>query len=108
MKGPDHAASIEPQELKEMVRAIRNIEMAISGSGKKEPGIAELKNKNIARKSVHLIRKLEAGHLLNEADLEMKRPGDGISPMKIHEVIGRKLKTDLPAEHKLTFNNLED
>jgi len=105
MDGPDHKASLEPYELKAMVTSIRNIELAL-GSGLKAPSPSELKNKAIARKSIHLKNALKAGHTLSIADLEMKRPGDGISPMKMNEVIGKQLKSDLPAEHKLSDNDL--
>jgi N-acetylneuraminate synthase/N,N'-diacetyllegionaminate synthase len=107
LPGPDHLASLEPDELKQMIAAIRNIELAISGSGIKEASLSEKKNKLIARKSIFLKRSLEAGHLISEQDLEMKRPGDGISPMLLNEVIGKKIKTSLPQEHKLTFNDFE-
>lgn len=107
MPGPDHLASLEPAELKAMVTAIRNIELAISGDGKKEPSISELKNKTVARKSLHLKSKLGAGHTLTEEDLEAKRPGDGISPMHIHEVLGKRINKELPSEYKLTPNDFE-
>lgn len=106
MEGPDHRASLEPAELKAMVAAIRNIEKAISGSGIKGPSPSELKNKIIARKSIHLAKEFPAGHLLTTADLVMKRPGSGISPMQIASVIGRKLKQDLPADHLINLQDL--
>ena len=106
MEGPDHRASLEPAELKAMVSAIRNIEKAVSGSGIKEPSASELKNKAIARKSIHLAKALTAGHLLTAADLVMKRPGSGISPMKLASVIGRQLKQDLPADHLINSEDL--
>ena len=105
LPGPDHAASLEPFELKAMVAAIRNIERAL-GSEKKEPTPSELKNLTVARKSIHLARALPAGSLLHANDLEMKRPGDGISPMKLKTVIGRKIKYDLPADHKLSERDI--
>lgn len=101
MNGPDHKASLEPNELKDMVSAIRNIEKAISGTGYKEPSLSELKNKVIARKSIHLAKDLSAGHLLTADDLIMKRPGSGISPMQVEKIIGRELKQDLKADHLL-------
>jgi N,N'-diacetyllegionaminate synthase len=105
MPGPDHKASLEPTELKQMVSAIRNIENCL-GSGKKQPSPSELKNMAIARKSIHLARGMKKGELIKEEDLVMKRPGDGISPMKMETVIGRKLLFDFPAEHKLELSNL--
>jgi N-acetylneuraminate synthase len=107
MEGPDHLASLEPDELKAMVNAIRNIELALSGNGEKEPSSSEIKNKTIARKSIHLKSSLPAGHIITEQDLEMKRPGDGISPMQINEVLGSTIKEQLPQEHKLSFKDLK-
>ena len=107
MSGPDHAASLEPVELTSMVNAIRNIELALSGSGEKKPSASELKNKPIARKSIHLRKNILAGHIISADDLEMKRPGDGLSPMLIADIVGKKTRTDLPAEHKLTLNDLD-
>jgi N,N'-diacetyllegionaminate synthase len=107
MPGPDHRASLEPQELKAMVAAIRNIELAISGSAIKEPSPSEIKNKEAARKSIHLKTSLQAGHVVRLTDLEMKRPGNGISPMDLDKVIGKKLRTELPEEWKLSFNDIE-
>ncbi len=106
MIGPDHIASLEPTELSAMVKAIRNIQLAIQGSGVKEPSESEYKNIVIARKSIHLKESLKAGHTIVAEDLEMKRPGDGISPMKIDEIIGKKVRIDLPREHKLAFEDL--
>jgi len=106
LPGPDHKASLEPEELKAMVSGIRNIELAISGSGKKEPSKSESKNKPIARKSIHLKQALGAGYRLKEEDLIPLRPGDGISPMKWNEVIGKKLTQDCEAFHKLQESDL--
>lgn len=106
MPGPDHRASLEPGELKSMISAIRNIELAISGDGNKGPSPSELKNRAIARKSIHLKKSIKAGDVILLEDLEMKRPGDGISPMQIDEVLGKKAKTDLLKEHKLTFSDI--
>lgn len=105
MEGPDHRASLEPAELKAMVSAIRNIEKAIAGSGAKMPSSSEKKNMSIARKSIHLDKALAAGHVIKYDDLAMKRPGTGISPMQINNVIGKKLRTDLPADHLLSFED---
>jgi N,N'-diacetyllegionaminate synthase len=107
MKGPDHIASLEPNELKEMVKSIRNIEMAISGSGMKEPSLSESANMVAARKSIHVSRSLKAGHEIDKTDLLMVRPGDGISPMLIKEVIGKKLKSEIVENHKLKWDDLQ-
>jgi N-acetylneuraminate synthase len=107
MEGPDHRASLEPGELKAMVAAIRNIEMAIGGSGSKEPSPSELKNKEIARKSIHVSKDLPAGQVLTADDLIMKRPGNGISPMEMAAVVGKKLVKDLAADQMLSLEDLE-
>lgn len=107
LPGPDHAASLEPHELKAMVSAIRHIEQAISGSGIKEPSASEQKNIAIARKSLHLNKNLTAGHLISDKDLIALRPGDGISPMLINEVIGKCLIKDLAEGSKLNTTDLQ-
>lgn len=106
LPGPDHKASLEPAELKAMVAAIRNIEKAL-GSADKQPTASEKKNMLVARKSIHLVKNLQKDHILSESDLIMKRPGDGISPMLLERVIGKKLKMDLKTEHKLSWEDLE-
>lgn len=87
MEGPDHKASLEPDELKAMVDAIRNIELAI-GDGAKHVSESERKNIAIARKSIIAARAIKKGETLTEENLTVKRPGNGISPMKWKEVIG--------------------
>lgn len=87
MEGPDHKASLEPDELKAMVSAIRNIEMAL-GTGHKTISESERKNIEIARKSIVAARPIKAGELLTEEKLTVKRPGNGISPMRWNEVVG--------------------
>ena len=89
MEGPDHAASLEPGELKAMVDAIRNIEQAL-GDGIKKPSDSEIKNKPVARKSIVAAGKINKGDVLTEENLTVKRPGDGISPMQWDDVIGKK------------------
>ncbi|AXK49636.1 N-acetylneuraminate synthase [Aliarcobacter trophiarum LMG 25534] len=87
MEGPDHKASLEPDELKAMVKAVRNIEKALGNSVKK-PSQSESKNKPIARKSIVAKSRIKKGEVLNENNLVIKRPGNGISPMRWDEVIG--------------------
>ena len=93
MEGPDHKASLEPDELKAMIHAIRNIEKAF-GSGIKKASPSELKNKPIARKSIVAARDIRKGEAFTEENLTVKRPGTGISPMKWDEVIGKKATKD--------------
>lgn len=87
MEGPDHKASLEPDELKQMVDSIRNIELAL-GTGVKEPADSEKKNIEIARKSIVANRAIKAGEILTEENITTKRPGNGISPMRWKEVLG--------------------
>ncbi len=89
MQGPDHAASLEPIELINMVAAIRNIEYAMKGNGLKAPSQSELKNIAAARKSIVAARGIKRGELLSEDNLTVKRPGTGISPMCWDEIIGK-------------------
>lgn len=89
MEGPDHKASLEPDELKAMVSAIRHIEQAL-GSGHKTVSESERKNITIARKSIVAACDIKAGEIFTEENLTVKRPGNGISPMKWEEVIGLK------------------
>jgi N,N'-diacetyllegionaminate synthase len=106
LKGPDHKASLEPNELKEMVIAIRNIEMAISGNGLKEASLSEKKNIHIARKSIHLSKDLISGSIINEQDIISLRPGDGICTMNWENIIGKQVNKDLKKFTKLTLKDL--
>ncbi len=107
LPGPDHRASLEPKELKKMVEAIRNIELAISGTGKKTPSKSEIKNIPIARKSIHLKLALKNGAIIKTEDLIPLRPGTGISPMNWNAIIGKKVNRDLPKNHLLSFSDLD-
>mgnify|MGYP004601463493 CR=1 FL=1 len=89
MEGPDHKASLEPEELKKMVDSIRNIEMAL-GNGEKIPSKSEIANISVARKRIIAKRAIREGELLTEDNLTTKRPGNGISPMRWYDVIGTR------------------
>lgn len=93
LEGPDHKASLEPNELKAMASAIRNVEDAL-GSGEKKPVKSEVKNLAIVRKSILAKRRIAKGELFTEENLTVKRPGTGISPMKWFELIGKKASRD--------------
>ncbi len=103
LPGPDHKASLEPDELKTMVQAIRNVEVAISGSGIKEPSPSEIKNKDIARKSIVAAKKIYKGEPFTEDNITIKRPGNGISPMKWDELIGQKASKDFNPDDLITL-----
>lgn len=98
MEGPDHKASLEPNELKAMVSAIRNIEKAVGGDGTKHISESERKNIAIARKSIVAACLIKKGELLTEYNLTVKRPGTGISPMSWENVIGTKAIRDFNEE----------
>jgi N,N'-diacetyllegionaminate synthase len=106
LEGPDHKASLEPDELKSLVSSIRNIEKAI-GTGIKLPTQSEKKNINIARKSIHLGKDIKKGKVLEFDDLVVKRPGNGIDPKFISEIVGCIVKEDLREDTLLHFNNIE-
>ena len=93
MSGPDHAASLEPEELKAMVTAIRNIEKAM-GDGEKKPSLSETKNISIVRKSIVAKMSIKKGEFFTEENLTVKRPGTGISPMGWDTVIGKAASSD--------------
>lgn len=93
MEGPDHKASLEPEELAAMVAAVRHIEEAL-GSGEKTVSPSEAKNRDIARKSIVARRAIARGEPFSEENITTKRPGGGVSPMRWFEVLGTKAKRD--------------
>ena len=103
MDGPDHKASLEPQELKAMVTAIRNIEQAL-GNEEKKVSTSEGRNKSVARKSIVAAKDIEKGELLTEENLTVKRPGGGISPMKWEYIIGTRAIRTFEADEQIIFN----
>ncbi|NLJ96381.1 MAG: N-acetylneuraminate synthase [Clostridiales bacterium] len=93
LPGPDHKASLEPNELTKMIKSIRNIEKAM-GDGVKMPSESEMKNITVARKSIVAKCPINKGEEFTEKNLAVKRPGEGISPMKWFDILGRKAKKD--------------
>ena len=102
MEGPDHKASIEPEEFKAMVLSIRHIEKAL-GNGEKTVSNSERKNIAIARKSIVAACSIKKGELLTERNLAIKRPGTGISPMRWNEIIGTTAVKDFEEEELITL-----
>ena len=98
LEGPDHKASLEPDQLTAMVAAIRNIELVMSGDGVKRPSPSEARNAPIARKSIVAKIAIRAGEAFCEANLTAKRPGFGLSPMRWDDVIGRPASRDFAAD----------
>ena len=103
MEGPDHKASLEPDNLKEMIVAIRNIEKAMAGDGTKHVSKSESKNIEIARKSIVAARNIYQGELLTDENLTVKRPGTGISPMKWEGVIGTTAIRDFVEDEQIVL-----
>ena len=100
MEGPDHKASLEPEELKAMVKAIRNIEKAV-GSEEKKVSISEKKNIVVARKSIVAATMINKGELFTEDNLTVKRPGDGLSPMLWESILGLEANKDYQVDDKI-------
>lgn len=100
MEGPDHKASLEPDELRAMVAGIRNVERAL-GDGVKAPAQAEIPNMVVARKSIVAARPIKKGDLLSEENMAVKRPGNGISPMRWDEFIGKVASRDYAEDELL-------
>ncbi len=102
MEGPDHKASLEPNELKTMVKSLRNIEVAL-GDGLKIPSSSELKNIHIARKSVIAKTMIKKGDFFCEENIVVKRPGNGISPMLYDKIIGKRSLRDFAVDEPITL-----
>lgn len=105
MEGPDHAASLDYKELKEMVKAIRNVEKSL-GSNEKKVSKSEKKNIIAARKSIVAKTKIKAGDVFSDKNLTVKRPGDGLSPIHWFEIIGSVAKQDYQQEEQISFNEI--
>lgn len=100
LPGPDHKASLTPDELASMVGAVRAIEVSL-GDGVKQPTRSESRNREIARKSIVAARAIKAGEVYTEENLTVKRPGTGISPMEWTRILGRKAPRDFDAEENI-------
>lgn len=106
MEGPDHKASLEPDELKAMVDSIRNVELSI-GDGVKKVSASELKNQDIARKSIIAAKTIKAGEVFNEDNITTKRPGNGINPMRWFELLGKTAKHDYEEDYLIEKDELD-
>ena len=106
MEGPDHKASIEPDELKQMVDMIRHVEVAV-GDGVKKVSPSELKNQDIARKSIIAKTAIKTGDVFTEENVTTKRPGNGINPMRWFELLGKKAKHDYEEDYLIEKDELE-
>jgi len=106
MEGPDHKASLSPEELFDWVRAMRNVEKAL-GSYEKIPSENEMKIAQIARKSIVTIKNLQKGETLNNKNIGIKRPGYGIPPKFFDNIIGKKAKKKIPTDSILSWEDIE-
>jgi N-acetylneuraminate synthase/N,N'-diacetyllegionaminate synthase len=106
LPGPDHRASLEPDELKAMVEGIRKIESAL-GHGAKKPAASEAANAVVARRSLFARTDIRAGMVLTPECVAIKRPGDGLPPAMLSRVVGRTLKIDVPSGAALTWEMFE-
>jgi N-acetylneuraminate synthase len=106
LPGPDHKASLEPGELKEMIKAIRNIEKAL-GSGTKKPNKSEIEIIKVARRSLVAIRDIRVGEIIKESDIIIKRPGTGIPPKFKEIVIGMKIINDIRQDEPFRWENFK-
>lgn len=106
MEGPDHKASLSPIELKEMVKAIRDVEMSL-GTGIKKYNPSEIDTMKAARKSIVAIRDIKAGECITLKDLDYKRPGNGLLPKFYIEIVGRKTNRDIKMDEQMSMNMIE-
>ena len=106
MDGPDHSASLEPTEFAEMVTAVRNIELSL-GDGRKKPAQCELKNMDIARKSIVAARRIEQNEKIIRTKLAIKRPGSGVKPKDLGKIVGLTAKKLIEADEVITWSKLK-
>ena len=104
--GPDHKASAAPEELRVLVENVRRIEV-MAGSASKIVTESERKNKIVARKSIVAARDIKAGEKFTADNITCKRPGNGISPMKWHEVLGKRAECDFGADELVSLSGVE-
>jgi len=106
MKGPDHKASMEPEDFKTMAEAIRNVEKAL-GDGIKKPHNSELSAKVGVRKSIHIAHYLKKGSKIELENIVMKRPGNGIEPFRLNQILGKRVKNDVDKDYQLKWEDVE-
>lgn len=105
LDGPDHASSLNPQDFRSMVEAIRHVELA-RGDGRKRPAPCELQNMQVVRKSIAVGRDIAAGEVLTRADLAIKRPGSGLAPALLEAVVGRHTARAIRSDELLDWRDL--
>jgi N,N'-diacetyllegionaminate synthase len=105
LPGPDHKASLTPQQLTDLVRQIRDVEAAM-GSTEKQPTASELPVRALVRRSVTTVRPLAAGAAITKDDIALLRPGTGIAPADFDRVLGATAAHDIPAGTTLTWSDI--
>lgn len=105
LAGPDHRASLEPEEFEAMVRGIRTVESAL-GDGRKEPAASEADTAAVARKSLIAASSIPAGTVLTDEHITVKRPGTGLAPGMMHYLLGRVAKVDIPEDSLIALEDL--
>jgi N-acetylneuraminate synthase len=105
MEGPDHAASVEPDELAALVRDVRAVERGM-GNGIKQPSAAEVRNRPIVRKTLLAARDLAMGHVIGEDDIVGKRTGGGVSTMDLWDCVGRQLSRAVARDEPISWTDL--
>ena len=105
LPGPDHRASLEPDELKDMIRAIRDVEKAL-GDGIKKPTKGEDRIKKVVRRSIVAKMEIPKGTVITEDMLDLKRPGVGVEPKYLNDIIGKRAKKDIKPDELITFDKL--
>jgi N,N'-diacetyllegionaminate synthase len=106
LPGPDHRASLEPDELEELVRTVRDVEAAL-GDGVKRPMPSELRNKPLMQKSLVAQRSVSAGDTITSDDLTCKRPGFGLGPSWFDRIVGKRAAVDIPKDGVLTLSSVD-
>ena len=106
LSGPDHRASLEPNEFRQMVLDIKNVERAL-GNGVKKPTAEEEEIKKAARRSIVAKVRIRRGTIIRESMLDFKRPGSGLEPKNLHKVVGKKANKDIETDELITFDKLE-
>ena len=107
LPGPDHKASLEPAELKELTEAIRDVERAM-GSGIKQPTLEEEKIKLIARRSIVAATEIPKDSMITRDMLDIKRPGTGIAPKSLMAIVGKRAKNEIPKDSLITWDVITD
>ena len=105
LNGPDHKASLEPDELKQMIQQVRETEILL-GDGIKKPSLSEISIRNVARKSIVAARDIPAGQQITSEDIVCKRPGNGIQPKDWAKLLGKTTKVPIEADTLIRYDDL--